>query len=348
MTIATQIDEGDYLEALGMRWNSPATDIAVAAARLGGEHPELARRITAIASVLRDDRQREIYLIARQERDNVLRQLEPQLRTAIRNVRSRVWTELQRLLRSEFELGVVKIGPRAARSLAGRHEWIREAVVNSSFAVLTPAPVERATGVAYRTLMVPDCAKCGGAAREYCDCTDDYRFEIPSGAAAGTLVGAYGDRTGRFDYMILDRPVLAPRPYNALNAIYVAHQISTRMGAEHDLTLEEAESWRRRQMRGVLIGYVAIGALVGLLVSSWLTGLIAAAAGLVLPAVRAVLSPTTASRSWTMTGACLALQPAAGALAGHALATTTSGLVTGLIMSVLMMVVVMYGWRQPT
>lgn len=107
--------------------------------------------------MLRDPDQREIYLIAREERDNVLRYaLEPQLREVLADLRARVWSELQRLLRSQFELGEVKIGPRGARSLAQRHEWIREAVVNSSFTVLAPSPAERRVGVARRTITQND------------------------------------------------------------------------------------------------------------------------------------------------------------------------------------------------
>jgi hypothetical protein len=345
--IATQLGDGDYYEALGVHWNSAPTDIAVAAAKLAGEHPEEARRINAVASALRDPRQREIYLIAREERDNVLRQL-LDLSAAVPDLRSRIWMEIQRLLRSEFELGEVRIGPRGARSLAQRHEWVKEAVVNSAFPILTPSPAERRAGMAYRTL-VTQCPKCDGAAPEYCDCQDTYRFDIPSGAPPGTQLGAYGDQTGRFSYMILDRAAVSPRPYNAMNAIYMVYRMGERMGGSgNDLTLEEGQAWYRKNMRVAAVFLALFGVLVGLLTSTWQIGLIAVAAGLAIPAVKATITPDTARMSWPVAIAWLLVQPIAGALAGSALATTTSGLITGLIVSGVLLVAVLLLRRVPT
>jgi hypothetical protein len=343
-SIETLIGNGDYFEALGVGAGAAATDIAVAAARLAAEHPAQARVINAVASVLRDPQQREVYLIACQERDAmVYRELGAQLHQAIPEARRRIWEEIQRLLRCTFELGEVNIGPRGARSLARRHEWIREALVNSAFPVLMPSPVERRAQRAYRTLVFEqDCRECGGERPAGCDCHDLYRFDIPSASTPGTLLGAPGERTGRFTYMILDRAVVAPRPYRAVTLVYQTRRFGAHNSwVESDITLDEARRQERSANWGVALGYPATGIVLGLLISTWLTGLIAALPLLAAAAVINLGSTTPHRRAYVYTSLALGAQPIVGALAGSSLATTLTGLCTGLATSSLIVLLLL-------
>lgn len=329
----TLLDEGDYFEALGLPVNATAMDIHTAAARRAAELPDLALRISAIGSVLRDETQREVYLIAREERDAILsRGLEPRLRAALPDLRTLVWEELQRLLRCDFDLPEVKIGPRGARSLASRHEWIREAVINAAFPVLCATPSERQSGGAYRRLSrVTACVACGGTLAEDCDCNDTFLFDIPTGAAPGALLGAYGERTGRYDCMILDQAVVTPRPDTALRTLYGFWVLGVDGG--QDLTLEEAEAISRRSMRTFFIGYIVMGGLLGLPVGSWAAGVLATLVGCCFAV--ATRGHRRWQRVWLQFPALLVVQSSVGAFAGYVSATVTSGLLAGAIPSVL-------------
>jgi hypothetical protein len=333
--IAELLGEGEYFEALGVRPASASLDIDLAAALLEGQHPEQAHRLSAVASVLRSPQRREVYLIAREERDTVLsRVLEPHLRETIPQVRRRVWGEVQRLLRCEFETGSVGVGPRAARSLARRHAWIREAVVNSAFPVVTPTMTERRIGMAYRRVtFLRDCRACGGTEAEGCHCHDEYQFDIPPGACPGTLLRAPGERSGREYYAFLDRSVVTGRPYEAMKVIYTYHRHQALVGAESDLTLEEAQARAHGGHWSLVLGHLALGAALGLLVSSWLAGLATAVPGLLAASIRpSDHYPRSLVRNGVNLLLCLVARMVTGALVGRALAAMLSGLVTGLML----------------
>lgn len=83
-----------------------------------------------------------------------------------------------------------------------------------------------------------------------------------------------------------------------------------------------------------MVGYATLGVLIGLLVSSWPTGLIAAAAGIAVTAVNRIRKPH-ARTTWTATGVLPAIQPIVDAPAAKVLAITLTGLILGVVVFLL-------------
>lgn len=174
---ARAIAEGRYHEALGVAESAGRLEIETAAAQLEDERQDIAQAVTGIVQLLTVPEKLEIYRIACQFRDAVIDDLRRQYGEGFfdqrRQIATRVWSSVQQLLRCDGEKGSVKIGPRAAGSLAREGRiWIIEEVVNTAFVVIEFTPDERNRGTAVRFSRFVECPSCGATGSCPCSVCD--------------------------------------------------------------------------------------------------------------------------------------------------------------------------------
>lgn len=339
--ILEYMKEGEYFLALGIKPDASRIEIDIAAARLSATYPQLARQLTSVSSVIAEPTSREIYDIACWARDNVVdHRLGSDFRRSVPECRSFAWTEIQRVMRCKFELGEIKIEPRAARSIAEHEEWIRESIVNALLLAIQVTEQEVRFGNARRLIIFnQNCQACNGMGNIECNCREEYDLYIPSGAEAGTVLSGRGIRSGKIYYFLLDRKVTLGRPYAVLDAFYRQYEVSQKLRTD-PLTFEEMKSQLKYSVPIMGIVLVLIGGGIGYLAGSWLMGMLT---GLPLAVGLCLLhrfyhhiyyrrKPRRGTIALRVT-VLLATQPIVGGAAGYFLSSVTSGLITGLLMS---------------
>ena len=210
------IASGDYYLALGVDPRASRLDIEVTSARTIDDHSELAAALGWVTQVITDPEKHKIYGIACRFRDDVLRSLDERygddFSLVVSECPAAAWVECQNLLRCNFEKGDIKIGPRAAASLAAHGlEWVMEAVVNNRLNVLRCEEYEREAGSATRIITLLDCPDCGTSRWLSCkECGGSGRL-APDTEGPPVLVLAGDVWADDFDYLDEDEGEECPR-----------------------------------------------------------------------------------------------------------------------------------------